>query len=85
KSLEDVKKHTAHLKGLTIAVMGCIVNGPGEMAGADWGFVGAGKGKVTLYKGETPILLSIPHEEAVLTLKKLIEQDELYQSNGFTI
>jgi len=73
KSLEEVKAHTSHLKGLSIAVMGCMVNGPGEMADADWGYVGAGKGKVTLYRGQTPVLHSVPEREAPEALVKLIE------------
>ena len=55
-----VKEATAHLKGLTIAVMGCIVNGPGEMADADYGFVGTGPGKVTIYRGKEPVKKNIP-------------------------
>ncbi|MCL1973843.1 MAG: (E)-4-hydroxy-3-methylbut-2-enyl-diphosphate synthase [Bacteroidetes bacterium] len=76
KTLEDVKAHTAHLKGVSIAVMGCIVNGPGEMADAHYGFVGAGKGKITLYRGKTPILRAIPQEEAVTALLQMITEDQ---------
>jgi (E)-4-hydroxy-3-methylbut-2-enyl-diphosphate synthase len=54
EALQQVKARTSHLNGLKIAVMGCIVNGPGEMADADYGYVGAGNGKVTLYKGKEP-------------------------------
>ncbi len=74
-TLQKIKERTFHLKGLTIAVMGCIVNGPGEMAGADYGYVGAGKGKVTLYKGHTPVKRNIPEELAVEELIDLIRQN----------
>lgn len=74
KVLNEVKAHTSHLKGISIAVMGCIVNGPGEMADAHYGYVGAGPGKVTLYRGRTPILHAIPQEEAIPELLKLIEE-----------
>lgn len=74
-TLKKIKERTSHLKGLTIAVMGCIVNGPGEMAGADYGYVGAGKGKVTLYKGHTPVKRNIPEEMAVEELIDLIRQN----------
>ena len=76
KTLTEVKIHTAHLKGLSIAVMGCIVNGPGEMADAHYGYVGAGRGKVTLYRGKEPVLHAIPQEEAITALLQLIEQDQ---------
>jgi (E)-4-hydroxy-3-methylbut-2-enyl-diphosphate synthase len=73
KAIMDVKAATAHLKGLKIAIMGCIVNGPGEMADADYGYVGAGRGRVSLYKGKTCILKNIPEEDAVASLINLIE------------
>jgi (E)-4-hydroxy-3-methylbut-2-enyl-diphosphate synthase len=76
KSLARVKEATAHLKGLKIAVMGCIVNGPGEMADADYGYVGAGPGKVSLYKGKELVKRSIDAEKAVAELLQLIEQDQ---------
>jgi len=76
KSLEEVKERTAHLKGIVIAVMGCVVNGPGEMADAHYGYVGAGRGKVTLYRGKTPVIHAIPQEEAIEALIKLIEEDK---------
>jgi (E)-4-hydroxy-3-methylbut-2-enyl-diphosphate synthase len=69
----EVKRRTAHLKGMVIAVMGCIVNGPGEMADADWGYVGEGNGKVSIYKGKEPILRHVPEEEAIDKLLELIE------------
>jgi (E)-4-hydroxy-3-methylbut-2-enyl-diphosphate synthase len=67
-----VKAATAHLKGLKIGVMGCIVNGPGEMADADYGYVGAGAGKISLYKGKICIKKNIPEVEAVNELLRLI-------------
>ena len=73
KTFEEVKKRTAHLKGMVIAVMGCVVNGPGEMADADWGYVGEGNGKVSIYKQKTPVLRHIPDEEAIDKLLELIE------------
>lgn len=75
ETFEEVKRRTSHLKGLVIAVMGCIVNGPGEMADADWGYVGEGGHKVTIYKGKTPVLRHIPEDEAIGRLLELIEQD----------
>ncbi len=68
RRLEEVKAATSHLNGLKIAVMGCIVNGPGEMADADYGYVGAGKGKVTLYKGKQAVIKNIPEGEALQQL-----------------
>ena len=68
-----VKEATAHFKDVVIAVMGCIVNGPGEMADADYGYVGEGAGLVTLYKGKSPVLRHIPEKEAVQKLVELIE------------
>ena len=72
-TFEEVKKRTAHLKGMVIAVMGCIVNGPGEMADADWGYVGEGNGKVSIYKGKEPVLRHVPEDEAIDKLLELIE------------
>ena len=66
----------ARLSGLKIAVMGCIVNGPGEMADADFGYVGAGVGRVSLYKGKDCVLKNIPQEDAVAELLRLIAQDK---------
>lgn len=74
-AFEEVKKRTSHLKGLVIAVMGCIVNGPGEMADADWGYVGEGNGKVSIYKGKTPVLRHVPESEAIDKLLELIEAE----------
>lgn len=72
-TFNEVKRRTAHLKGLRIAVMGCIVNGPGEMADADWGYVGEGEGKVAIYRAGKPLLRHIPQEEAIDRLLELIE------------
>ena len=71
-TLKKIKESTPHLKGLKIGVMGCIVNGPGEMADADYGYVGAGVGRVSLYKGKECIKKNIPEADAVEELLKLI-------------
>ena len=76
KTVAEVKKDTAHLTGLKIAVMGCIVNGPGEMADADYGYVGAGRDRISLYRGKECVLKNIPQEEAVEQLLSLIESDK---------
>ncbi len=73
-TLKSVKEATAHLKGLKIGVMGCIVNGPGEMADADYGYVGASAGKVSLYKNKTCVEKNIPTEEAIPRLIALIKE-----------
>ena len=77
-NLEDtiarIKAATGHLKGVKIAIMGCIVNGPGEMADADFGYVGAGRGRISLYKGKECIEKNIPEENAVERLLQLIEE-----------
>ena len=72
--LERVKESTAHLTGLTIAVMGCIVNGPGEMADADYGYIGSGKGQVSIYKGKKEVLKKIPEKKAVEALIQIIRE-----------
>jgi (E)-4-hydroxy-3-methylbut-2-enyl-diphosphate synthase len=69
-----IKAATSHLKGVKIAIMGCIVNGPGEMADADFGYVGGAPGKVNLYVGKTPVKFNIPETEAVDRLKDLIRE-----------
>jgi len=69
-----IKVATQHLKGVKIAVMGCIVNGPGEMADADFGYVGGAPGKINLYVGKTPVKFNIPEVEAVDRLKDLIRE-----------
>ena len=76
KTLAEVKAHTGHLKGLKIGVMGCIVNGPGEMADADYGYVGAGPGRVSIYKGKELVMKNIPAEEALTALLDLIRRNE---------
>ena len=75
-TFNEVMRRTAHLKGMVIAVMGCIVNGPGEMADADWGYVGEGNGKVSIYKKKTPILRHVPENEAIEKLLELIENSD---------
>lgn len=75
KALAEVKSKTSHLKGLKIAVMGCIVNGPGEMSDADYGYMGAGKGTVNLYKKQTLVCRNIPETEAVQVLIQLIKDN----------
>ena len=75
EAFEAVKARTGHLQNVVIAVMGCIVNGPGEMADADYGYVGEGRGHVTLYRGKTPVLRGVPQEEAIDRLLELIASD----------
>lgn len=75
EALEAVKARTSHMKNTVIAVMGCIVNGPGEMADADWGYVGEGNHKVSIYRGKTPVLRHVPDDEAVDRLVELIEKE----------
>ena len=74
-TFNKVKERTGHFKDVVIAVMGCIVNGPGEMADADYGYVGEGFGKVTLYRKKDPVLRHIPEDEAVDKLVELITAD----------
>lgn len=74
-TLARIKAATAHLKGLKIGVMGCIVNGPGEMADADYGYVGAARGKVSLYRKKECVEKNIPEEEAIEKLLQLIENE----------
>lgn len=71
-----IRKRTDHLKGVKIGIMGCIVNGPGEMADADYGYVGSGKGKITLYRGQNVVKRSVPSERAVDELIQLIKEDD---------
>ncbi len=73
KTIAKIKERTSHLKSLKIGIMGCIVNGPGEMADADYGYVGSGRGQVSLYKGKQCIEKNIPSEEAVDKLIDLIK------------
>lgn len=70
-----IRKRTDHLKGVKIGIMGCIVNGPGEMADADYGYVGVGKDKIALYRGKTVVKKSVPASEAVDELINLIKED----------
>ena len=69
-----IRKATEHLKGVKIAVMGCIVNGPGEMSDADFGYVGGAPNKINLYVKHTPVKFNIPQEEAVERLVDLIKE-----------
>jgi (E)-4-hydroxy-3-methylbut-2-enyl-diphosphate synthase len=71
-----IRKRTDHLKGVKIGIMGCIVNGPGEMADADFGYVGSGKGKITLYKGQEVVKRGVPSENAVDELIEIIKNDD---------
>lgn len=75
-TFEQVKARTTHLKDVVIAVMGCIVNGPGEMADADWGYVGEGNGKVSIYHKKEPVMRHVPESEAVDILVSMIEDDQ---------
>ena len=75
EAVKKVKAATANLTGLKIAIMGCIVNGPGEMAGADYGYVGAGPGKVHIYRGPVQVKKNVPEEKAVEELLSIIEED----------
>lgn len=75
EALERVKKACHHLKHLKVAVMGCIVNGPGEMAGADYGYVGAAAGNVSIYRGTECVIKNIPQDEALEALVDLIKKD----------
>ena len=74
-TIARIKAATSHLVGLKIGIMGCIVNGPGEMADADYGYVGAGRGKISLYKQKVCVEKNIPEEEAVEKLLELINKD----------
>ena len=73
ETIARIKAATGHLKGVKIAIMGCIVNGPGEMADADFGYVGAGRGRISLYRGKECIEKNIPEENAMERLLQLIE------------
>ena len=79
KTLADIKSRTSHLKNLKIGIMGCIVNGPGEMADADYGYVGAAAGRITLYKGREIVEKNIPQEEAIEHLIDLIKRNGDWQ------
>jgi (E)-4-hydroxy-3-methylbut-2-enyl-diphosphate synthase len=73
-----IRAVTNHLKGVKIAIMGCIVNGPGEMADADFGYVGSGPGKITLYKGKEIVKRNVNSEIAVEELINLIRENEVW-------
>ena len=73
-----IRKRTDHLKGVKIGIMGCIVNGPGEMADADFGYVGSGKGKITLYKGQEVVKRGVPSERALDELIELIKENGMW-------
>jgi len=75
ETIARIKAATKNLVGLKIGIMGCIVNGPGEMADADYGYVGAGRGKISLYKQKVCVEKNIPEEEAVEKLLELIRSD----------
>lgn len=77
--LREVRNATKHLVGLDIAVMGCIVNGPGEMADADYGYVGAAGGKITLYRKRNPVKHGIPQSEGVAELVALLKEDGVWR------
>ncbi len=79
EALREIKARTGHLKGLKIAVMGCIVNGPGEMADADYGYVGAGNGTISLYKSREVIRKNIPEAEAVEALISLLKENDAWE------
>jgi (E)-4-hydroxy-3-methylbut-2-enyl-diphosphate synthase len=74
ETTQKIREATGHLKGVRIAVMGCIVNGPGEMADADFGYVGGAPNKINLYVGKTAVKFNIPEEEAVERLVDLIKE-----------
>ncbi|MBP5360814.1 MAG: (E)-4-hydroxy-3-methylbut-2-enyl-diphosphate synthase, partial [Bacteroidaceae bacterium] len=79
QTIRRIKEATAHIRPMKIAIMGCIVNGPGEMADADYGYVGAARGKVSLYRGKQCVEMNIPEDEAVQKLLALIAADEANQ------
>jgi (E)-4-hydroxy-3-methylbut-2-enyl-diphosphate synthase len=80
--LKEIRQATSHLKHLRIGVMGCIVNGPGEMADADYGYVGAGKGRITLYRRKKAVRHNIPEEEALDALLQLIREEGDWHDPG---
>jgi (E)-4-hydroxy-3-methylbut-2-enyl-diphosphate synthase len=82
KVTQKIKAETAHLAGLKIAIMGCIVNGPGEMADADYGYVGAGPGKISLYKEHEMVKQGLPEEDALHELIELIKSDGKWQEKN---
>ena len=81
-TIRRIKEATKGMVGLKIGIMGCIVNGPGEMADADYGYVGAARGKISLYRGKECVLKNIPEEEAVQQLLRLILEDQKNKMQG---
>jgi (E)-4-hydroxy-3-methylbut-2-enyl-diphosphate synthase len=79
---QKIKVATSHLKGLKIAIMGCVVNGPGEMADADYGYVGTGPGKISLYRGKEAIKKEISDDNALEELINLIKEDGAWIDAG---
>jgi (E)-4-hydroxy-3-methylbut-2-enyl-diphosphate synthase len=77
-----IRERTNHLKGIKIGIMGCIVNGPGEMADADYGYVGSGPGKITLYKGKEVVRKNVPSMHAVDELINLIRENGDWQEGS---
>lgn len=77
--LREIREATSHLKPVKIGVMGCIVNGPGEMADADYGYVGAARGRVSLYKGKIPLVKNIPEKEALAALIEIMKKEGDWQ------
>jgi (E)-4-hydroxy-3-methylbut-2-enyl-diphosphate synthase len=73
-----IRSYTHHLKGVKIAIMGCIVNGPGEMADADFGYVGSGPGRITLYKGKEVVKRNVDSDVAVAELISLLKESEVW-------
>jgi len=78
ETTEKIRSMTHHLKGVKIAIMGCIVNGPGEMADADFGYVGSGPGKITLYKGKDVVKRSVDSAIAVKELINLLKESDVW-------
>ena len=75
ETTSNIRSRTFHLKGIKIGIMGCIVNGPGEMADADYGYVGSGPGRITLYRGKEVVKRNVPTAKAVDELIELIRED----------
>jgi (E)-4-hydroxy-3-methylbut-2-enyl-diphosphate synthase len=85
ETLEKIRQRTNHLTGLKIAVMGCIVNGPGEMADADYGYVGVGKGKVNLYRKQEVVKRNVDQSKAVEELIRLIKESGDWKEKDFPV
>jgi (E)-4-hydroxy-3-methylbut-2-enyl-diphosphate synthase len=84
ETTEKIRARTSHLKGVKIAIMGCIVNGPGEMADADFGYVGSGPGRITLYKGKEVVKRNVNSEVAVEELINLIKASNAWVDEPVT-